>query len=292
VKSATSRVVCDACLDENKGEADTEIPVADAYCVECKNKLCEKCSIEHRKFKFTRNHKLILITEYEESQNVMSVLAPSVCELHEQKVLDAYCAYCKTVVCAFCFIDDHKNHEGSHVSKFVDSFQKQMETNAEAIIECRSKADNKKTEFLKEKETIQKRVENLECYIEKRKDELKQLADKHAIALLESLSAIRQCKLKEIEMATCDIDTYISSLETYNSYSLKIIARGSPADICREFSNLSVRAVELQEQCQPMIEREIQSFDVIFRKSELEEFMQESCGSIIGEIEGKRLICC
>ena len=218
----------------------------------------------------------------------MTNLVPSVCELHEQKVLDVYCADCKTVVCAICFIDDHKNHEGSHVNKFVDGFRKQIESNAEAINECRSQAETKKAELLKVKEDIQKRVETLECDMENRKDELKQLADKHATSLLQGLCSIRQSKLKEIQMETDDIDTYLSSLETYNSYCQKIMAKGSASDICRAFSDLSVRAVELQEQCQPMIEREIQSFNFRFRKSELEEILKETCDNLIGEIEGKR----
>ena len=87
-------------------------------------------------------------------------------------------------------------------------------------------------------------------------------------------------------MATDDIDTYLSCLETYNSYCQTIMAKGSASDICRAFSDLSARAVELQQQCQSMIEREIQSINFRLRKSEAVESLEESCVNFIGEIEG------
>src|SRR6218665_2945508 len=130
---ASSEALCDACAEDNNEESDKDISVgtADKYCDDCKQKLCEKCSRQHRKFTSSKDHKLMPISEYESGQIVRTNVAPSVCELHRQKVMDTYCADCKTVVCANCFIDDHKNHEGSHVDKFVDDFRKQINSNAD-----------------------------------------------------------------------------------------------------------------------------------------------------------------
>ena len=287
---ASSRVPCDACLEENKEESGKEISVAAMYCIDCNQKFCEDCCRQHRKFKSTKNHKLIEISAYNVDQNLSTYQAQSVCELHEQKVLDVYCAECKTVVCAICFIDEHGNHKGSQVDKFVDDFRKQIESNIQIVDDCISIAQTKQREFLEAKEDILKRVEILECDVANRRDELKQLIDNHATSLLQDLYSIRQSKLKDIAMVTDDIDAYLSSLQTYNSYCQTIVARGSASDICRAFSDLSVRATELQRQCQPAIELEIQSFNFCFRKSELEDILEESCDNLIGEIAGKRFL--
>lgn len=66
------------------------------------------------------------------------------------------------------------------------------------------------------------------------------------------------------------------------------MAKGSASDICRAISDLSVRAMELQQQCQPIIVIEcgIQEFKFRFRQSAIEEFIEEDCRNLIGEIEG------
>ena len=222
------------------------------------------------------------------NEYAMTNLAPSVCELHEQKVLNIYCAECKTVECAVCFIDRHKHHEGSHVSKFVDDFRKQIESNIETINQCSSQTQMKKEELNKIKEDMQQKVERLESDVINRRDEVKQFADTQANSLLQSLCSLRQSKLKEIQIEADDIDAHLSCLQSYSSYCQKMMAKGSASDICRAVSDLSVKATELQEQCQSLIEREIQSFKFCFTKSEFEEFLEDD--NLIGEIEGKWIL--
>src|SRR6218665_1208748 len=284
-RSATSKALCDACLEENTA-AGRDMRVADVLCFDCKQTYCKQCSIRHRKLKLTKDHKLVEINEFD--SELTTNQGQSVCELHEQKLLDTYCAQCKTVVCAICFIDDHRNHKGSHVSKFVNDFRKQIESNMQAINECRSKAQTKQRELLKVKEDILERLVKLECDVTNRTDELKKMIDQHATSLIEDLYSIRQSKQKDIQMATDDVDTYLSCLETYKSYCQKIMTKGSASDICSAFSNLSSRAMELQQECHSVTGRELQSINLCFRKSKLDEFLQENCENVIGKIEGKR----
>jgi len=128
-------------------------------------------------------------------------------------------------------------------------------------------------------------VEKLEGDVESRTDKLKQLIDKHKTTLLKGLCAIKERHLEETQIATDDIDEYLTCLETNNFCSQK----GSDSDICGAFSKLSVRAVELQQKCHSMLEREIQSLNFGLRKSEIEDFLLENCDNLIGEIEGKNL---
>lgn len=133
---------------------------------------------------------------------------------------------------------------------------------------------------------MQKRVESLHCEIEGKKDGIKQLADKHASCLVQSLCFERQRRLKEIQKATDDTDAYLSNIESYNSYCQIILDKGSASDICREVSDLSVRASELRQQCQTILQQGIQDFKICFRQSQLEEYIEEDCGNLVGEIKG------
>src|SRR6218665_401827 len=63
----SSKDVCDACLEEDEEKTCEQITTAAAYCVECKQKLCEECCRHHRKVKLTKNHKLVLIEELQKN---------------------------------------------------------------------------------------------------------------------------------------------------------------------------------------------------------------------------------
>lgn len=287
--SAVTKSLCTLCLEESKEQEGTVSSTADAYCVDCKHKLCDECCKEHRKFKLTKNHKLILIDEYESGQTALADLAPVVCSVHEQRDLDVYCSDCKTVACAMCFVEKHNSHKGVDVNKCVNDFRKQIQSNTDALIECISQAQVKKVELMKAKEEMLKLAESMECDIGKRNDEIKRSADKHANCLLQSICSETQNRLKEIQIAADDIDIYVSNLESYNSYCQEIIVKGSASDICGAQSDLSVRAIELQQQFQPIIQRVIQEFKLNFRPSELEELLDEDRFNLIGEIESEWL---
>lgn len=137
------------------------------------------------------------------------------------------------------------------------------------------------------KEEMQQRVGNLDCDIEKRKAEIKLFADKHAHCLKQSLGSEMQSRLKKIQLATDEFDAHLLNLENYNSYCQRLLAEGSSSEICRVVENLSVRATELQQHCQPVIDRAIRDFKLCFRQSELREFLEKDSGNLIGEIEGK-----
>src|SRR6218665_985118 len=166
--SSATKALCSVCLEESKEQGGDNTPTADSYCVDCKHKLCAECLNEHKTFKITKNHTLIPINEYESGQNALADLAPMVCNVHEQRFLDVYCADCKTVVCAMCFIENHNNHKGCDVNKCVDDFRKQIQNNIEALNECTSHSWVKKTELMKAKEEIQKLAASIECDIVKR----------------------------------------------------------------------------------------------------------------------------
>ena len=283
--SAETKTFCTLCLEESKGQRG-DTPTADTYCAECKHNLCDQCCIEHRQFKLTKKHKLIQVDEQRGHQRLVARLGPIVCEVHEHKVLDVYCANCKTVVCAICFIEEHKSHEGSHVNKCVDGFRKQIKDNTENMNWCITQAQKKQAELVKKKEQMKELVRRLEHDIDGRKQQIKQFAENHASSLLQGLGYKRQSRMKEIQKTTDDITTYLSNLESYNSYCRRLIDKGTVSDLCLAISDLSVRAMELQQQCQSKMQLEVRDFEFYFRQSELKELPEEDSDNLIGEIEG------
>jgi len=46
---ATDEVACQVCLEESEGSSE-EISTATVYCIDCRQKLCERCSRPHRRW--------------------------------------------------------------------------------------------------------------------------------------------------------------------------------------------------------------------------------------------------
>src|SRR6218665_537090 len=134
--AAATKALCSLCLEESKEQPDKGCPTADRYCVDCKYKLCDECCSEHSKSKATKNHRLIPINEYERGQNVLYDPAPMFCDVHEQRVVDVYCADCITVVCAMCFVEKHDSHTTFDVNKCVDGYREQIRNTTKAMDDC------------------------------------------------------------------------------------------------------------------------------------------------------------
>src|SRR6218665_483211 len=276
--------VCDACSDENQDEAGKEVPKAEMYCWDCKEKLCEGCYRHHRKLKLTKNHKLISINELQSTdEDLLQRLGSIVCEFHKEEDLKIYCCVCKTVACSICFTENHEGHKGTHVTKAVDDFRKEIENNIEKVLACISQAEMKKSEIIKAKQDVQVKLKLLEDGIISRRDHLKQVVDEHATKLLKELFSKMHSISKEIQIETDNIDAQLETLNTCNSSCEKIMTKGSACDICRSVGDLSARVNELQNENQPLIEKKLKPVNLCFTETEFEKEYEDN---IIGQLKG------
>jgi len=276
--------VCDSCSEENQDEAGKEVPKAEMYCWNCKQKLCEECCRHHRKLKLTKNHKLISINELQSTdEDLLQSLVSIVCEFHKEEDLKIYCCVCKTVACSICFTENHEGHKGTHVTKAVDDFRKKIANNIERVLACISQAEMKKSEMIKAKQDVQVKLKLLEDGIISRRDHLKQVVDEHATKLLKELSSKMHSISKEIQIETDNIDAQLVILKSCNSSCEKIMTKGSACDICRSVGDLSARVNELQEENQPLIEKKLKPVNLCFTETEFEKEYEDN---IIGQLKG------
>src|SRR6218665_369735 len=254
--SMAASIACDTCLKENQKEAGEEVPRADMYCCDCKQKLCEECCRHHGRF--TKNHRIISINgQRPTDEDLIQILMTKVCDLHTQEDLKIYCCDCKTCACDICFTEHHERHKGTHITKAVDEFRKDIENKIEKVETCISQAHIKKSGITMWREDADEKLVSLECDIVRRRDCLKQVIDKHAKELLEELSSKRQSIMKEAKLETDNIDAQLARLESYNSYSRKIMTNGSAFVICLSAGDLSATTNALQGENQSVTEIEL-----------------------------------
>ncbi|CAC5385043.1 unnamed protein product [Mytilus coruscus] len=98
---ATAQPSCDICLNLHVTKS------ACVWCSECEEAICEDCVQRHRIQKATKNHKTILIEDYQ--QLPISILNIKLeCGDHNQK-LDFYCSNHNEPCCTRCVSENHKD---------------------------------------------------------------------------------------------------------------------------------------------------------------------------------------
>lgn len=114
------------------------------------------------------------------------------CAKHANKPLDYYCAECKKIVCASCFVENHKLHDCKDVAKVDQEFRKtikkeprKMSTYEDEMLSMKRNREKIKADYLK-------KIVEKENKIHKRSQELKRIIEKHTKLLLDELSLLNQ----------------------------------------------------------------------------------------------------
>jgi len=278
---------CEACIEQTKSDSTKEVYAADIYCVDCREKFCKNCSKGHRKFKLTRDHRLIFPSEQDlNNHDLISVLAPCVCALHRQTVLDIHCSSCNEVVCNMCFIETHWNHDGKHVRTIADQFRKDIESCIENVNDWISRAQTKRTELERDKDFLDENTQDVASEILQRKAELERILNTSVCLLKDQLDGFKNESLKEIEAEIEENDLCLISLTSYSQYCQSILTRGSPSDVCGASSHLSARAVELENETQPLLKPRNSHINITLEKTDLNEFIRPDGVGFLGHIAG------
>ena len=278
---------CEACIKQTKSDSTKEVYAVDIYCVDYRQKFCEYCSKGHRKFILTRDHRLIYPSEQDPTDHdLISVLASCDCALHRQTMLDIHCFSCNEVVCNMCFIETHRNHDGKHVSTIADQFRKDIESCIEKVNDWISRAQTKRTELERDKDFLDENTQDVASEILQRKAELERILNTSVCLLKDQLDGFKNESLKEIEAEIEENDLCLISLTSYSQYCQSILTRGSPSDVCGASSHLSARAVELENETQPLLKPRNSHINITLEKTDLNEFIRPDGVGFLGHIAG------
>jgi len=229
---------CEAC----SGDGATEVKVATVYCVECKQKLCQSCEEDHKKFMVTSRHKTVELG----SEVPLSLkLSLSTCDKHVDKYLEIYCFECKLVICMMCYINTHSKHKCSDVNEIAGELQEQMASDVGKITGGVDQCREMLTKIETEKNDFAEQIAKMETEISERAEQLKRMIDIHREKLINELLAMKQERMKEIESVRDEIERQLLSMESYKKYVDELRQKGSACDIASAASGLHDRAEEL-----------------------------------------------
>jgi len=175
INEESIEVPCEVCSEESGKDSDN-IPTATTYCVDCRQKLCERCSKPHRRWRNGAHQVRPLGAELDE-ELVQVQLRGSYCDKHKDKQVEFYCYDCNENICLMCSAVNHREHKTAEIPKAAERFSLQINSDSEQIRsqvrnvqEKSQEKQNRWNEFLRE-------VDNAKCEIRDAKREVSRIVD-------------------------------------------------------------------------------------------------------------------
>ena len=130
---------CDLCVRKDPAEV---------LCLDCSAFLCSRCTDNHKYSIEYQNHNMMPLNEVQSKKENVTVKPKAkfaLCQEHEIE-LNFYCETCEQLVCHYCIMKDHFQHEHDTVKKMANKYRQEMDDMmkpVEKMIEGLSTAHNK-----------------------------------------------------------------------------------------------------------------------------------------------------
>jgi len=234
-------VLCEAC-EEESADKSSEVPPATTYCVDCRQQLCERCSMPHRRIR-TAAHRVVPLDQDVRAEVLASRGAS--CRRHAEEREKLYCFDCLDNICLMCFVVEHQQHKCQEIDTAAESFKSQLATDVSTIStqigklrQLLAKLEVTRYAFLNE-------VKSVEKVIQQRGEEIKRTVDSCVKAAVQELNSVKAESEKIIESEKDRFQLSLVALESFSAYSLELQNKGKSEDVSRAAKDLFRRAKEL-----------------------------------------------
>ena len=210
---------------EGKVEAKCEMcsgGVATAFCRQCAEFICNKCTESHQRMKVFSGHKVSTLEELKQggaSDIVVKSTPPPTCKVHEEQA-KIYCYDCKSLICRDCVVKDHKEHEYEFVKKAAPETKKKLMEQLVPLNEIQVGVRNAVKNVEETKSEIASMGVSMITSIKQSFQELRDILDKRERELLTETAAVVEQKTnrldvqqKKLEMCSGTIQSLVEFVE-------------------------------------------------------------------------------
>jgi len=238
---SSDEVGCEVCLEENEASSE-QIPAATIYCIDCEQKLCERCSRPHKRFAGGAHQLKPLGAELEQE---LIQLRGSYCDKHKDKQVELYCYDCKENICVLCFAVKHRNHNSGEIPEVAATFRPGIEEDDKQIIHAISAVRQQSEQAKHNVNECLSQVANAEKLVLEAGEVIKRLVDSQVSECLVKLQSVKSDSAKQVEIVQEQLQLALVAMESFHTYSRELLDKGGPSDVTRAASELHKRATEL-----------------------------------------------
>lgn len=193
-----------------------------AFCHQCVEFCCDKCTESHRRMKHFVGHKISTMEELKEgrAQDIVTMAKPSppsICKVHEEQA-KIFCYDCKIFICRDCIVIDHKVHKFEFVKKAATEAKKMLLEHLvplnETQIEIKSAIKN--LEHAKSK--IIAMGKSMITSIKTSFQELEDILNKRKKELLAEATACTEEKISHLDIQNKKLELSESTIESLTEF--------------------------------------------------------------------------
>ena len=194
---------------------------ATAFCRQCAEFICDKCTEAHHRMKTFAGHKVATLEELKEGGAKIAVkqAPPPKCKIHREQV-KIYCYDCKHLICRDCVLDDHAGHKYEFVIKAAPAIKQKLAERLVPLKEVRVNLCDANKSVKSTKSDIESQGALAVDKIKQSFQQLHDLLEQRKQEMLEEASSLVKGKLdalnvqeKSIDMASGMIQSLVDFVE-------------------------------------------------------------------------------
>ncbi|XP_052089860.1 tripartite motif-containing protein 45-like [Mytilus californianus] len=235
--------LCDACSNENVSQK------AISWCTVCDEAYCGPCEVSHKRFKITRNHNLLAITDINAEMNAPNIFASVACDDHPDKTIEIYCKDHSKPCCTVCATVHHRKCE--HVitidkavtgvkesTKAKELLTKLKETvrKLEAVINTRKQNT---TNFEGETDAVLVEIGNVREKLNKKLDELEN-------KIRDEVNSTRKNNVLRLSEESADLLSLKSTYDQWKNIFEACISQGSEIQCLVKMEEISRKMPDIE----------------------------------------------
>jgi len=235
-------VPCVVCLEESGSGDAEEIATATEYCIDCRQRLCERCSRPHRRMAGGGHQ---LRASGAELEQELIQLQTNYCNKHSDKQVELYCYQCNENICLMCFAVDHRNHENGEIPEVAKKFKPKIDSDDQQIVSSITGVRNQLEHTEQNMSKFFDDVDNVIAMVHKTGDAVKYVVDNHISELVSELQSMKSHSAKQAHAVQDRLQLALVAMESFHTYCRELLDKGGPSDVTRSASELHDRATEL-----------------------------------------------
>ena len=188
---------------------------ATAFCRQCAEFICNKCTKAHHRMKTFAGHKVATLEELKEGGAKIPVkqAPPPICKIHEEPK-KLYCYDCKHLICRDCVIDDHAGHKYEFVKKAAPAIKQKLAERLVPLKEVRVNLCDANKSVKSTKSDIESQGTSAVEKIEQSFQQLHDLLEQRKRKMLEEAFSLVKGKLDALSVQEKGIDMALGTIQS------------------------------------------------------------------------------
>lgn len=282
--SKSTGIPCDACLEEVDPFLSTTVPPAEEYCADCQQKLCNECSVHHRKNKMTKLHIISRLVDESKAKCLVKNCVKRCCKEHWPDIY-VYCFDCKDDFCPRCSAHVHEFHRSSSRGKIIDEYSELVDTKVNEFMGLEDDAQKVKEEVEKKEDAFIEKMDLLEKLVTERSEKIKKLVDSHTKLLQDEIKSKKQKQLEDFKLEKEQLEKLQAGVIGYCEDCTERKEFLTVEAVILTMNSIRAKAQELTQLCEACLNRFNSSYvDVALKESDIDDFLEKS--NVVGQVEG------